>query len=81
MQSPLERWLVEEKDRHGAYAEVKLVLLHRNAALPQGTREWLKPRQVKRHHHLRAGDETDMARLARFLASNTLALWCWQAAA
>ncbi len=72
--TPFEDWLIEEMQRHGAYAEVDLVLLQRHAALPQGTREWLKPRQVARHHHLRLGVHADMARLARFLSDNTVAL-------
>lgn len=79
--TPLERWLIEEQDRlgtqQGAYAEVELVLLHRGTDLPQNTRSWLAPRQVARHHHLRGGpriDRADLARLARFLSSNTVAL-------
>lgn len=70
----LEHWLFREDGRSGAYADVELVLVHENSSVPHGTREWLVSREVVRHHHLRAGDKADMARLARFLTNNAVAL-------
>ncbi len=72
--TPLENWLGDEKERHGAYAEIDLVLLHRTTTPPQMTRAWLAPRHVARHHHLRHSIPSDMARLARILSDNTVAL-------
>lgn len=72
----LERWLFDEQARlHGsAYADIELVLLHRDAALPRHTRHWLAERQVRRHHHLRLHDQADLGRLARALSGNSISL-------
>src|SRR5262249_36849869 len=46
-----------------------LVLLHpAGTRLPSGTARWLAPRRVVRHHHVGAGEATDVARVARFVA-------------
>ncbi|HET9728749.1 MAG TPA: patatin-like phospholipase family protein, partial [Acidimicrobiia bacterium] len=46
----------------------ELVLLHdASTSLPRGTRRWLAPRQVDRHHHVRVDRTTDVDRVARLL--------------
>jgi predicted acylesterase/phospholipase RssA/CRP-like cAMP-binding protein len=71
----LEHWLFSEPDARKHHAEVELVLMHAgNTLLPQGTRDWLDVRKVRRHHHIRLGNALDMARVARFLSGNALAL-------
>ncbi|MFM7271331.1 MAG: patatin-like phospholipase family protein [Actinomycetes bacterium] len=46
----------------------ELVLLHPpSTQYPRGTRHWLTPREVHRHHHVRTDRPTDVARVARLL--------------
>ena len=52
----------------------ELVLVHAGALTPRGTAGWLGLRPFFRHHHLRAGDRGDFARLARFLDGSAVAL-------
>jgi predicted acylesterase/phospholipase RssA/CRP-like cAMP-binding protein len=53
----------------------ELVLWHPTGTKrPQGTSAWLDVRQVHTHHHLRRGDQGHMARLARRLTGNAIAL-------
>src|SRR5262249_8186841 len=59
----------------GTEAEVpaSLVILHpRDAGRPAGTRRWLEERSVAMHHHVRADDAGDVARVARFLAGRAV---------
>lgn len=53
-----------------------LVLLHpAHTAWPEGTLHFLARRpNVQRHFHVRAGQEKDLARLARFLSGNAVGL-------
>ena len=52
-----------------AVLPTSLVLLHPPATeLPAGTRDWLEPRQLARHHHVRAGVAADIERVARFIS-------------
>jgi NTE family protein len=53
-----------------------LVLLHpAGVTWPEGTLSFLAKRpNVQRHYHLRAGDRSDLARLARFLSGNAVGL-------
>jgi NTE family protein/lysophospholipid hydrolase len=45
-----------------------LVLLHPQATeQPQGTRQWLEPRRLAGHHHVRTGVVADIERVARFI--------------
>lgn len=74
IRTPLEHWLFEQDSRSGAYAEVDLVLLHSGAGMPKGTRDWLAARMVSQHHHVRVGDQASVARLARFITNNAVAL-------
>lgn len=70
----LERWLFAETGTKGQHADIELVLIHRNLALPNQTRNWLAARKVIRHHHIRHGNEMDMGRIARFFSGNAVAL-------
>jgi predicted acylesterase/phospholipase RssA len=74
IRTALEHWLFEQDSRSGAYADVDLVLVHRATGAPKGTREWLAARMVNQHHHVRLDDSDSMARLARFLTNNAVAL-------
>ena len=52
-----------------AVLPTSLVLLHPPATeLPAGTRDWLEPRQLARHHHVRTGVAADIERVARFIS-------------
>jgi len=52
-----------------------LVLLHEDqASETTNTSQWLSERTLRRHHHLVAGAESDMARLGRFLTGNAIGL-------
>jgi len=59
-----ERALVD----HGPTAiPASLVLLHPpDTRVPSGTRRWLVPRRLVRHHHVRLDVAADVARVARF---------------
>ncbi len=50
-----------------------LVLIH-DSRDPSGTAQWLKPRKIGRHHHVRMGSGDDFGRLARFLTGRALGL-------
>lgn len=68
----LERRLLPEGHRLGG---VELVLLHEGAATTyQHTAQWLTPRRVRRHHHVRREIDADYARLARFLLGRAVGL-------
>lgn len=43
-------------------------------ALPSGTERWLNPRDVAHHAHVRAGNDRDMRRLARWLAGRRVGI-------
>ena len=69
-----ERELV---DLYGTSAAVpaSLVLLHPpETRLPSGTQRWLEGRSLLRHHHVRADDEADVARVARFMAGQAVGI-------
>lgn len=70
----LERWLREQGSGNGGRADVALVLVHPSGATPKATREWLAERDVARHYHVVMDDKPGMARLARFLTGNAVAL-------
>jgi predicted acylesterase/phospholipase RssA len=54
---------------------VELVLVHPAGCVePRGTSRWLNDRDVRRHHHLRAGSEGDAARVARLLTNRGIGL-------
>ncbi len=53
----------------------ELVLLHdETVKQPSGTAQWLTPRQVNRHHHIRKGEAAHLARLGRLLTGNGIGL-------
>lgn len=70
----LERWISAGAGSSGHFAETELVLVHRNDTPPSHTRHWLTARQTNRHHHVRSGSHEDVARVARFLSGNAVAL-------
>jgi predicted acylesterase/phospholipase RssA/CRP-like cAMP-binding protein len=71
----LERWLFAATGVKKHHAEIELVLTHAsNTSLPHGTRNWLDARKLGRHHHIRLGNDLDVARIARSLSGNALAL-------
>lgn len=52
-----------------------LILVHPALTkLPSGTREWLSRREVDGHHHVRAGSDADVGRVARTLAGCAVGL-------
>ena len=54
-------------------ADRTLVLVHpQGTTLPRGTRAWLARRDVDAHHHVTAGDEADIARVARALSGRAV---------
>ena len=55
--------------------QVSLVLIHDpDTTLPRGTRRWLDVRDVTSHHHLRRGNDGDLARLGRLLSGRGTSL-------
>jgi predicted acylesterase/phospholipase RssA/CRP-like cAMP-binding protein len=60
-------------ERPGRASRTELVLVHDPATeVPRNTRHWLTPRAVRRHHHVRAGNEDDAARVARLVLNRGL---------
>ena len=56
-------------------ARKELVLVHSNTAgMPSGTNDWLMPRRVDAHHHVRRKHAPDYQRLARFIADKAVGL-------
>ncbi|MEO5742004.1 MAG: cyclic nucleotide-binding domain-containing protein, partial [Vicinamibacterales bacterium] len=52
-----------------------LVLLHPQATeQPTGTRHWLAPRRLARHHHVRIGVTADIERVARFVTGRAFGI-------
>jgi predicted acylesterase/phospholipase RssA/CRP-like cAMP-binding protein len=53
----------------------ELVLLHDSSvASPRRTSEWLAPRNVDRHHHVRVDRDSDYARVARLVTNQATAV-------
>jgi NTE family protein len=74
--SAIEAGLIANVDQN-LLGRVDLVLQHPATWRPHcGTARWLGRRRVKEHHHVRAGDAGDIARLARIVAgrANNLVL-------
>src|SRR5207249_3601922 len=56
-------------DGDAAGVATSLVLIHPpGTPLPSGTKRWLAPRRLVRHHHVRDEVETDIDRVARYVA-------------
>ena len=72
--SPLEKSLLTSR-LPGLTIPQQLILLHNpQTTHPRGTANWLQPRQVQAHYHIRPHLPTDMARLARLLSGNAIGL-------
>ncbi len=70
----LERAVCEDADLD-APTDRRLVLLHEaRTTVPRGTSQWLAPRSVSSHAHLRTGAEADMRRLARDISGRSVGL-------
>jgi predicted acylesterase/phospholipase RssA/CRP-like cAMP-binding protein len=70
---------VERRYLHGAgmltTAGQSLALLYPSGTRqPSGAAAWVAPRNLKFHHHIRAGFEPDYSRLARFISGNAVGL-------
>ena len=52
----------------------KTLVLIQESDKPSGTQQWLSPRNVDRHHHLRLGNRGDFARVVRFLTGRAVGL-------
>ena len=67
--------LFEAEVNNIAAVRKDLILLYPDGhKMPKGTINWLEPRQVKRHHHIRWNLDTDFERLGRFIAGKAVAL-------
>jgi predicted acylesterase/phospholipase RssA/CRP-like cAMP-binding protein len=57
-----------EQRRAAVHSRTELVVLHpASTQNPRGTRHWLAPRQLDRHHHVRIDRDADVDRVARLL--------------
>lgn len=70
----IEDWLFTQTGASAHHAEIELVLSHPEGKLPNRTRDWLAVRRVARHHHARLHHDPDLARVARLLSGNAVAL-------
>lgn len=67
-----ELWSLVTRQFH---SKVSLVLVHPpDTKLPQRTPAWLEPRSLASHHHVRTGDASHLARLARILSGRATAV-------
>ncbi len=69
---PAEVAAVEERSEHG-YAERHLVVLHSDGR-PRGTRAYLRPRDVDRHHHVTTWSTADLQRVSRIVGGATVGM-------
>jgi predicted acylesterase/phospholipase RssA/CRP-like cAMP-binding protein len=71
---PIELAMRREGSEHGGVGR-ELVILHpERKNLYLGTDEWLKPRQIERHHHVVLDAPSDYARLARLFSGTATAV-------
>lgn len=69
--TPVEELLAAHQEQVGV--PVELVLVHPTwRDEPRGTSRWLEPRDVRRHHHVRLGDDAHAARVARLLTGQAV---------
>jgi NTE family protein len=64
---PGRTWVDTLLDERHSPARRVLALLHGTDSIAPGTAAWLAGRTVASHHHVRAGNAADVARLARWL--------------
>ena len=66
---------MEERISEFATVRKDLVLLHPDGRkAPKGTIKWLEPRTLGRHHHVRWTHDSDIERVARFVAGKAVGL-------
>ena len=66
--------LRQEESRRAGLRKT-LILLHPSGTLrPQGTLRWLSERDVDRHFHIRAGNQDDLDRIARYVLRREIGL-------
>ncbi|WP_026994965.1 patatin-like phospholipase family protein [Flectobacillus major] len=71
--SILEKKLFDNNHRIGAFTN--LILLHpENTIIPSNTEVWLKPRNIKRHFHVRLHTVPELQRLARIISGTAIGL-------
>ena len=70
----IEGWLFTQTGASAHHAEIELVLSHPADKPPNRTCDWLRVRRVTRHHHVRMRHDPDLARVARSLSGNAVAL-------
>lgn len=69
----LESALKKVKTNEDAKSHL-LLLQEPDTTIAQGTMAWLTPRNCAMHHHLRRGNNDDVAKLARFLTGEAIGL-------
>ncbi len=64
-----------EERRRRLKTRTELVLVHPpNTRDPRGTRRWLGPREVDRHHHVRVDRDEDIDRVARLIVGRGIGI-------
>jgi NTE family protein len=64
-----------DKRRQKVDIPAELVLVHPpSTEVPRGTRTWLAPRRLRRHHHVRSGSTEHVERVARLLTDRAIGL-------
>ncbi|MEE3235029.1 MAG: cyclic nucleotide-binding and patatin-like phospholipase domain-containing protein [Candidatus Latescibacterota bacterium] len=70
----VERKYVYDSDRLKDIPK-RLVIIHPEECIqPNGTKHWLKPRDVEMHHHLKISNQKDFQRLSRFITDQAICL-------
>jgi predicted acylesterase/phospholipase RssA len=69
---PVDAAVLAPRERGGP--RVTLVLRHADGRAPSGTARWLEPRPGIRPLHIRAGDRSDVARVARWVTGRSVGL-------
>lgn len=70
----LEQQLLSDGPQTTNNRTADLILVHPAHAAPDGTRHWLAQRRIGRHHHVRRGCASDIARVARIVTGHAVSL-------
>lgn len=74
-QSPQLREIEAQLETHFPQIRRDIILKHPAATKqPSGTQHWLAARHVEKHHHIRQGDTSHFARVARHITGNAFGL-------